>query len=100
MERKIIAISMARAFNDSLHGGEYRIGDQTDENLEVVQIAFKRDGLQIINHRDESGYLIKLVNELDKETAIFKLIPARMVQEITFIEEEEKEQEVKVEKVP
>jgi len=96
MERKIIAISMTESFSGD---SQYRLGDQIADDLEIMQIAFKRDGLQVINHRDESGYLIKLVNELNKETPIFKLIPARMVQEITFIEEEEKEQEVKVEKV-
>jgi len=96
MERKIIAISMTESFSGD---SQYRLGDQIADDLEIMQITFKRDGLQVINHRDESGYLIKLVNELNKETPVFKLIPARMVQEITFIEEEEKEQEVKVEKV-
>jgi len=96
MERKIIAISMTESFSGD---SRYRLGDQIADDLEIMQITFKRDGLQVINHRDESGYLIKLVNELNKETPVFKLIPARMVQEITFIEEEEKEQEVKVEKV-
>ena len=97
MKRKIVAIDMVDSFNGD--DSRYEVGKQVNDNLEVTHITFKRDGLQVINHRDESCYLIRLVNELNKEEAVFKMIPAKLVSEVTFIEKEEKEQEVKVEKV-
>jgi len=98
MERKILSIFMGNLFNGE--DSTYKVGNVIEGNLEVVGIVYKRDGLQNINHRspNESCYLIKLINELNKE-AIFKMIPANFVQEVAFAEIEEKEDIVKVERV-
>ena len=98
MKRKITAISMVDSFTGE---NKYEVGEQTNNGLEVTHIVYRRDGLQDINHRSnsESGYLVRLINELDKETPIFKFIPLTMVEEMTFIEEEEKEEEVKVQRI-
>lgn len=97
MERRIIAIEMMESFRGD--DSRYEVGKEVINDLEVTHITFKRDGLQVINHRDESCYLVRLVNDLNKEEPVFKAIPAELVSEVTFIEMEEKEQEVKVEKV-
>jgi len=97
-ERKIIAIAMIAEFNGD--DNRYVVGKQANGGLEVTHITYRRDGLQNINHRSvaEQGYIVRLINDLDKEHPIYKLIPAEKIDEITFIEEEEKEQEVKMEK--
>lgn len=99
MERIISSICMDNNFNGT--SNIYTVGEIVNNNLEVKHIFYKRDGLQSINNRssDESCYLVVLVNELNKEL-IYKLIPAKFVQEVTFVEiEDVKDNGVKVERV-
>ena len=99
MERIISSIHMGDTFNGI--SNIYKVGGVVDGSLEVKGIMYKRDGLQSINNRSasESCYLIALVNELNKEVT-YKVIPHVFVQEITFIEiEDKKGEDVKVERV-
>jgi len=99
MERMIKSIHMGNGFNGDGNPTSYTVKEIINGNLEVKLIIYKRDGLQSINNRSGSCYLVILINELNKET-IFKVIPAKFVQEITFIEiEEEKDDGVEVERI-
>ena len=82
---------------------QYAVGTVIRQQYEVKDISFRRDGYSGINKdgKDESHYLIQLINELDKNDIIFELIPKAEVKKITFVEKEvemEKE-ELKLERV-
>jgi len=97
MERIISNIHMGNEFNGD--SNVYKVGEMINGNLELKSIIYRRDGLQGINNRSESCYLLILVNELNKET-VYKVIPAKFVQEATFVEVEEKKGDgVEVERV-
>jgi len=83
--------------------GEYTVGTIIRQQYEVKDISFKRDGYSGINKdgKDESHYLIHLINELDKDDIIFELIPKVEVKKITFVEKkvEMEKGEIKLERV-
>lgn len=68
----------------------------------VREIVFKRDGMAGINKgaKDESHYLMRLAGERSDKDNRFRVIPSQGV-EVIFVEEEleEKESDVKIEKV-
>lgn len=80
----------------------YALGKNT-EALVVEEIVFRRDGLTGINKgtKDESHYLIRLVGEMNDRDVCYRMIPAQQASEITFIEEEVREEkdDIKIEKV-
>lgn len=82
---------------------QYTVGTIIRQQYEVKDISFRRDGYSGINKdgRDESHYLIHLINELDKDDIIFELIPKAEVKKITFREKkvETEKEEVKLERV-
>jgi hypothetical protein len=82
---------------------EYTVGTIIRQQYEVKDISFKRDGYSGINKdgKDESHYLIHLINELEKDDIIFELIPKAEVKKITFVEKEVKteKEEIKLERV-
>jgi len=98
MERKIVALAINNGetvyvINESLITG--------GAELKVEAILFRRDGLASINRgvKNEAHYLVKVVNELDKET-FFISVPERTMSTVTFIEvEEKKDNEVEIEKI-
>lgn len=100
MERKIVALST------STNNGEtaFLVGELLDNGgaeLKVEAILFRRDGLANVNKGviNEAHYLVKIVNELNKEIS-FISVPERTVLTVTFIEiEEKKDDEVKIEKI-
>lgn len=81
----------------------YSLDQSLLREYEVKDISFRRDGYSGINKdgKDESHYLIRLVNELNDKDVIFILIPKIKVKEIMFKEEEAETQkeEIKLEKV-
>jgi len=97
--REIIKIDTSDAQGVS----HYAVGAIVGQQYEVKGISFKRDGYTGINKdgRDESHYLIHLINELDKDDIIFELIPKAEVKKITFREKkvETEKEEIKLEKV-
>ena len=82
---------------------QYTVGTIIRQQYEVKDISFRRDGYGGINKdgRDESHYLIHLINELDKDDIIFELIPKAEVKKITFREKkvETEKEEIKLERV-
>jgi len=82
---------------------QYAVGTVIRQQYEVKDISFRRDGYSGINKdgRDESHYLIHLINELNKDDVIFELIPKAEVKKITFGEKkvETEKEEIKLEKV-
>jgi len=80
----------------------YSLGQSLRE-YQVEDISFRRDGYGGINKdgKDESHYLIRLVNELHDKDVVFILIPKIKVKEIMFKEEdvEIQKEEVKLERV-
>jgi len=81
----------------------YSLDQSLLREYEVKDISFRRDGYGGINKdgKDESHYLIRLVNELNDKDVIFILIPKIKVKEIMFKEEEAETQkeEIKLERV-
>jgi len=83
-------------------GTTYALGKNT-EALIVEEIVFRRDGLAGINKgaKDESHYLIRLVGEVNNRDVCYRMVLAPPVAEVTFIEEEVREEkdDIKIEKV-
>lgn len=98
--RKIISIDTSADAENISH---YAAGTVVRGQYEVKDISFKRDGYGGINKdcKDEAHYLIRLINELNKDDVIFIIIPKAEAKKITFkeIEVETKGEELKLERV-
>jgi len=90
MARIIVRIETTKGVAYELNKPYMNVGDG-EIGYDVKSIQLRRDGLQSVVHRDCGHYLIILVNPLNDKDVIYKAIPHTFVEDIMFIEKEDKE---------